>query len=80
MKMKKDNLNEEQRRCVMECVSKHKDIFMIHGPPGTGKTTTLIELISELNRSKKRVLVCSMSNTSIDNILQKLHDLDSDGL
>lgn len=48
---------------------------MIHGPPGTGKTTVLIEIIKQLLDGKKNVLVCAHSNQAVDNILSRLFDL-----
>ena len=45
---------------------------MIHGPPGTGKTYTLIELIRQLVHQNQRVLVCGPSNISVDNIVERL--------
>ncbi len=47
------------------------NISLIHGPPGTGKTTTLSHLIHELHQQKKKVLVTAASNTAVDNILEK---------
>ncbi len=48
---------------------------MIHGPPGTGKTTTLVALVESFVMQKKRVLVTAMSNTAVDNLLAKLADI-----
>ncbi|OAL39183.1 hypothetical protein AYO20_01501 [Fonsecaea nubica] len=48
------------------------EIALIHGPPGTGKTYTLIELILQLLKRKQRVLVCGPSNISVDNIVERL--------
>merc|ERR1719506_487581 len=55
---------------------------MVHGPPGTGKTTTVVEIVLQeaINR-KQRVLVCSASNVAVDNLVEriqtKVHDLSS---
>ena len=45
---------------------------MIHGPPGTGKTTTVVELISQEVKQGSKVLVCAPSNVAVDNLLEKL--------
>eukprot|EP00191_Tetraselmis_sp_GSL018_P018980 CAMPEP_0177584272 /NCGR_PEP_ID=MMETSP0419_2-20121207/3806_1 /TAXON_ID=582737 /ORGANISM="Tetraselmis sp., Strain GSL018" /LENGTH=425 /DNA_ID=CAMNT_0019073797 /DNA_START=53 /DNA_END=1327 /DNA_ORIENTATION=+ len=49
-----------------------KDICLIHGPPGTGKTTTLIELILQEAKRGSRVLVCAASNIAVDNLVERL--------
>ena len=47
-------------------------VALIHGPPGTGKTQTVIEIIRQLHSRQKRLLVCGPSNISIDNIVERL--------
>ena len=49
------------------------EVTLIHGPPGTGKTFTLIEIIRQLVQKGERILVCGPSNVSVDNILERLH-------
>lgn len=50
---------------------------MIHGPPGTGKTTTVVELIAQMSKLyKSKVLACAPSNIAVDNIIERLHETD----
>lgn len=51
-----------------------QDIAVVHGPPGTGKTTTLIAAISRATRSNQRILVCAPSNAAVDLLVEKLID------
>ena len=51
-----------------------KDVAIVHGPPGTGKTTTLVEAIYETLHRENQVLVCAQSNMAIDWISEKLVD------
>ncbi|KAJ5683687.1 uncharacterized protein N7477_000032 [Penicillium maclennaniae] len=64
-------LNDSQKDAIRFALAS-KDVALIHGPPGTGKTHTLIELIMQLVQRKKRVLVCGPSNVSVDNIVERL--------
>jgi superfamily I DNA and/or RNA helicase len=65
-------LNQSQNDAVNKIISA-KDIAIIHGPPGTGKTTTLVQTIRQTLNSEKQVLVCSPSNTAVDLLTEKLH-------
>lgn len=73
------SLNESQKRAVRFALAA-KEVACIHGPPGTGKTHTLIEIIRQLTtapaeagtRNPTRILVCGASNLSVDNILERL--------
>lgn len=50
---------------------------MIHGPPGTGKTTTVVELILQTCRlQKSKVMACAPSNIAVDNMIERLHESD----
>lgn len=66
-------LNPTQERAVSE-VLWAKDVAIVHGPPGTGKTTTLVEAINETLMRESQVLVCAQSNMSVDWISEKLVD------
>lgn len=66
-------LNASQEKAVNE-VLWAKDVAVVHGPPGTGKTTTLVEAIFETLRRESQVLVCSQSNMAVDWISEKLVD------
>ncbi|KAK6507326.1 hypothetical protein TWF481_005765 [Arthrobotrys musiformis] len=67
-------LNEVQKEAVLFALEA-KDLALIHGPPGTGKTQTLIEVIRQLVARDLKVLVCGPSNISVDNIADKLGPL-----
>lgn len=66
-------LNPTQERAVNE-VLWAKDVAIVHGPPGTGKTTTLVEAINETLMRESQVLVCAQSNMAVDWISEKLVD------
>jgi len=64
-------LNESQQKAVGAIVQ-NESITIVHGPPGTGKTTTLIESIIQLVRAGEKILVSAPSNTAVDNITKGL--------
>ncbi len=66
-------LNAMQERAVNK-VLRAKDVAIVHGPPGTGKTTTLVEAIHETLRRETQVLVCAQSNMAVDWICEKLEE------
>jgi len=66
-------LNPTQERAVNE-VLRAKDVAVVHGPPGTGKTTTLVEAINETLHRESQVLVCAQSNMAVDWISEQLSD------
>ncbi|MBO5186592.1 MAG: AAA family ATPase [Prevotella sp.] len=66
-------LNTTQEQAVNK-VLMAKDVAIVHGPPGTGKTTTLVEAIYETLRRESQVLVCAQSNMAVDWISEKLVD------
>lgn len=66
-------LNGPQQMAVNE-VLRAKDVAIVHGPPGTGKTTTLVEAVYEILRRESQVMVCAQSNMAVDWISEKLTD------
>ena len=66
-------LNATQEEAV-NMVLRAKDVAIVHGPPGTGKTTTLVEAIRETLMRENQVLVCAQSNMAVDWISEKLVD------
>lgn len=72
-------LNKSQQKAIIACFSSD-EVEVIHGPPGTGKTTTLVELIFQFIHAGKRILVSAPSNTAVDNIGLKLAQLNLDFL
>lgn len=65
------SLNQQQQQAVA-LAHKAKDVAIVHGPPGTGKTTTLIEIICQTVEREKRVLVTAPSNAAADLLVEKL--------
>ncbi len=66
-------LNATQEKAVND-VLRAKDVMVVHGPPGTGKTTTLVEAIHETLQRESQVLVCAQSNMAVDWISERLVD------
>lgn len=64
-------LNASQEQAVRD-VLRARDVLVVHGPPGTGKTTTLTEAVCEVLRREPQVMVCAQSNTAVDWICQQL--------
>src|SRR5206468_9369199 len=64
-------LNDSQREAVRLALAA-KDVVVVHGPPGTGKTTTVVEIVRQAVRRGEKVLVCAPSNLAVDNVLEKL--------
>jgi ATP-dependent RNA/DNA helicase IGHMBP2 len=65
------SLNASQQEAVRFALSA-KDVAILHGPPGTGKTTTVVELIRQAARHGEKVLACAPSNLAVDNMLERL--------
>ncbi len=68
---KNQRLNESQQKAV-QAITQNENITIVHGPPGTGKTTTLIEGILQLINVGEKILVSAPSNTAVDNIAKGL--------
>ena len=66
-------LNSTQETAVNKVLCA-RDVSIVHGPPGTGKTTTLVEAIYETLHREPQVMVCAQSNTAVDWICEKLVD------
>ncbi|MCM1451120.1 MAG: AAA domain-containing protein [Clostridium sp.] len=66
-------LNKSQESAVNKVLAS-RDVAIVHGPPGTGKTTTLVEAIFETLRREPQALVCAQSNMAVDWISEKLVD------
>jgi hypothetical protein len=65
------HLNEPQKEAVRFALAT-KDVAVIHGPPGTGKTTTVVEVIRQAIARGERVMACAPSNHAVDNLVEKL--------
>ena len=65
------HLNQSQNEAVQH-ILEAREVAVVHGPPGTGKTTTLVEAIVETTRREPQVLVCAPSNAAVDWISEKL--------
>lgn len=73
------NLNESQNKALTN-IFNAQDIAIIHGPPGTGKTTTLVNAIKEVVKNERQVMVCAQSNAAVDLLVEKLDSLGLDVL
>jgi len=67
------SLNDSQNQAC-ELIANAKDVAVVHGPPGTGKTTTLIEAIQDAVIGNQSILVCAPSNAAVDLLVEKLTD------
>lgn len=65
------DLNEVQNQAFAK-IMHAEDVAFVHGPPGTGKTTTLTKCIKEIAKQEKQVLVCAPSNAAVDLLVEKL--------
>lgn len=72
---KNSALNPSQINAI-EHILGNEDIAIIHGPPGTGKTTTIVEAIYQLAKKENQILVTAPSNSAVDLLVEKLHNTD----
>lgn len=68
---KVDNVNESQLRAIHNILNA-EDVAIVHGPPGTGKTTTFVQAIKAVVALEKQTLVTAPSNTAVDLLMEKL--------
>jgi len=67
---------DEQRRFVAKALTT-PDLAFLQGPPGSGKTTAICEIVQQLVKDGKRVLLCASTHVAIDNVLERLLDSES---
>ncbi|KAK2995769.1 hypothetical protein RJ640_010745 [Escallonia rubra] len=65
------NLDHSQKEAISKALLS-KDVFLLHGPPGTGKTTTVVEIILQEVKRGSKILACAASNIAVDNIVERL--------
>ncbi|XP_007028833.2 PREDICTED: DNA-binding protein SMUBP-2 isoform X1 [Theobroma cacao] len=65
------SLDHSQKDAILKALSS-KDVFLLHGPPGTGKTTTVVEIILQEVKRGSKILACAASNIAVDNIVERL--------
>jgi ATP-dependent RNA/DNA helicase IGHMBP2 len=71
--VKISGLNDSQNLAVNRIIAA-RDVAIVHGPPGTGKTTTLVQAIKYIAKTEKNILVCAPSNAAVDLLTEKLSD------
>ncbi|XP_074320614.1 uncharacterized protein LOC141657331 [Silene latifolia] len=65
------NLDHSQKAAISKALSSN-NVFLLHGPPGTGKTTTVVEIILQEVKRGSKILACAASNIAVDNIVERL--------
>ncbi|NWS72502.1 SMBP2 protein, partial [Crotophaga sulcirostris] len=71
LKLYNDSLDASQREAVTFSLAQ-RELAIVHGPPGTGKTTTLVEIILQAVQQGLKVLCCAPSNVAVDNLVERL--------
>ncbi|NXX10761.1 SMBP2 protein, partial [Podargus strigoides] len=71
LKLYNDSLDASQREAVSFSLAQ-RELAIVHGPPGTGKTTTLVEIILQAVQQGLKVLCCAPSNVAVDNLVERL--------
>ncbi|XP_010113697.1 PREDICTED: DNA-binding protein SMUBP-2, partial [Chlamydotis macqueenii] len=71
LKLYNDSLDASQREAISFSLAQ-RELAIIHGPPGTGKTTTLVEIILQAAQQGLKVLCCAPSNVAVDNLVERL--------
>ncbi|NXC49988.1 SMBP2 protein, partial [Penelope pileata] len=71
LKLYNDSLDTSQREAVSFSLSQ-RELAIVHGPPGTGKTTTIVEIILQAVQQGLKVLCCAPSNVAVDNLVERL--------
>lgn len=69
-------LDDSQKEAVTFALSQ-KEVAIIHGPPGTGKTTTVVEIILQAVKQGLKVLCCAPSNVAVDNLVERLAQIEA---
>jgi superfamily I DNA and/or RNA helicase len=70
-------VDTSQKEVINYSLNDSNDIVLIHGPPGTGKTHTLVELIIQYVKTKKKILVTGFSNTAVNNIAETINKINN---
>jgi superfamily I DNA and/or RNA helicase len=70
-----EELNSSQNQALQK-IRQAQDVAVVHGPPGTGKTTTLVQAIVQTIQLEQQVLVCAPSNAAVDLLVEKLSEQD----
>lgn len=73
----KANLNINQNVAVQKALNTPK-FHLIQGPPGTGKTHTIVEIVKQLTKRNKKILICTHTHIALDNVVEKLGDITDD--